>query len=347
MIVLLLLSACLCLGLTYDDVVVKRRYGTTYKWVLSIDVHSIEFSPKDKSNVRVVWKKGDAVSESKDYEEMIVGVIHGFKYFYQLTSLTQKDSGRYSVRNKERRVLRTTILEVIENKESYELKPGDNLHIGFNLKPDSCNIYFLPERDLKLQTEIVRQGRRQDGVHCVGFQLKKPCGIYVESLEMSCRGKYEVRDENDNLALVVTLEIEELPPRIGSRLGITIIFFSVVFFCSCVKACCCGDTSSKEGNSETEDAAESPPEDDHQPVRPRSDESSHRSGTQSPAQLPYTPTRPPVHKSTDIVPPPYSEIVAPAGPSAPTLPSYSDIEPQQTQLPVKAFILMDAGRPVG
>ena len=85
----------------------------------------------------------------------------------------------------------------------------------FDLKPNSCNIYFIPESDLNLkglETEIVRQGRLEkkgsDEVNCVGFQLSEPCGILIESLQSSCGGRFEVRDQNGNMALVVSLEMK-------------------------------------------------------------------------------------------------------------------------------------------
>lgn len=47
-----------------------------------------------------------------------------------------------------------------------------------------------------------------DEVDCGGFELRWPCGIYVEYLQISCGGNYEFRDKNDYLAFVVTLKME-------------------------------------------------------------------------------------------------------------------------------------------
>lgn len=60
-------------------------------------------------------------------------------------------------------------------------------------------------------TEIVRQGRLKEGLDerdCTFFHLLKPCGILNDDLKMSCSGRFEVRDQNGNNALVVLLEME-------------------------------------------------------------------------------------------------------------------------------------------
>ena len=43
---------------------------------------------------------------------------------------------------------------------------------------------------------------------CIGFELIKPCGILKEDLQMSCQGRYEIRDQDGDTALVMILEME-------------------------------------------------------------------------------------------------------------------------------------------
>lgn len=99
-----------------------------------------------------------------------------------------------------------------ETKRSYTLNPDEKLSFTFGLEPNSCNIYFFPESEYEhRKTQIVRQGRLQEGsnrLDCKGFELQKPCGIFKKAVEMSCSGRFEVRDQNDNKALEVELEIE-------------------------------------------------------------------------------------------------------------------------------------------
>lgn len=90
--------------------------------------------------------------------------------------------------------------------------PGESLEFTFDLEPNSCNIYFVPESDHgATKIEIVRRGRLKwdlDDLDCVGFELLKPCGISNLDLKASCSGRFEVRDLNGDTALVVELEME-------------------------------------------------------------------------------------------------------------------------------------------
>jgi len=89
--------------------------------------------------------------------------------------------------------------------------PGDRFHVTFNLNPNSCNIYFFPRSGSQPRklNEIVRQGMLQEGESdCLGFDLLMPCGILNKALQMSCSGRYEIRDQNNNTAFAVSLEVE-------------------------------------------------------------------------------------------------------------------------------------------
>ncbi|XP_042274149.1 uncharacterized protein LOC121901432 [Thunnus maccoyii] len=213
MIVLLLLSACVCLGLA-DDSYVEEQYGKTYRWMLHRDTRSLEFTPKDNSEAIVLWTRH--VERGMKPLKRIVDLHWGVAYYYYEQSyLTQEDSGLYTMRDKDKKLLHNVTIEVIANKRSYERSPGESFNFTFDLKPNSCNIYFIPESHLNLkgfETEIVRQGRQErkgsDEVKCVGFQLSEPCGILIERLQSSCGGRFEVKDHSDNMALVVSLKMK-------------------------------------------------------------------------------------------------------------------------------------------
>jgi len=62
---------------------------------------------------------------------------------------------------------------------------------------------------------IVHRGRlaqRSDDVDCTGFDLLKPCGISKVDLQISCAGRYEIKDQNNDTASVVSLEIKRKSP---------------------------------------------------------------------------------------------------------------------------------------
>lgn len=119
------------------------------------------------------------------------------------------------------------------NKQNYTRTSGEELRITFDLEPNSCNIYFLPGGNNKI--EIVRQGslvQDSDQSDCTGFTVLRPCGILNKAVHMSCRGHFHVRDHNDNTALVVSLKMERKYvfkiPLITSSLIFS--FFCLFFF---------------------------------------------------------------------------------------------------------------------
>ena len=94
----------LSLGLSaeYKD---YKDYGDSKLFWLSRKTHSVEFIPKDKSNVTVVWKEGDPlISKDRRILKTVLGL--------QLSGVTQKESGRYIVRDKDQNELATHVLEV-------------------------------------------------------------------------------------------------------------------------------------------------------------------------------------------------------------------------------------------
>lgn len=60
-------------------------------------------------------------------------------------------------------------------------------------------------------TKMVQNGTLTGDVYysgCSYIELKEPCAIYNSYLESTCKGQFEFRDQNNNKALVVTLDIE-------------------------------------------------------------------------------------------------------------------------------------------
>ncbi|XP_067455248.1 uncharacterized protein [Thunnus thynnus] len=275
--VLLLLSACVCLGLA-DGRYVEEQYGKMFRWMIPEDTRSLEFTPKGNSEVTVLWtrhvKKGmDPAFSALDHKPLKgkVDLFWGFICcYYELSYLTLEDSGLYTMRDKDKKLLLNVTIEVIANTRSYELSPGQRLGVTFDLTWDSCNIYFIPESDPNVkgfETEIVRQGRLErkelDKVNCGGFQLSQPCGILIERFQSSCVGRFEVRDQNDITIFVASLEVKHrVDPKTttkGLRRETVAAIASGVFFflsscCGCLKKCC-GESSSREDDCETEGAA--------------------------------------------------------------------------------------------
>ncbi|XP_023251820.1 uncharacterized protein LOC111646536 [Seriola lalandi dorsalis] len=327
-LVLLLLGASVSMGISnYNE-----EYGKIHRMRLHSKVRFITFFPKYSSDGMILWKRDDLLP-SEDRRRKVMGT------YYVISNLTQRDSGRYVMSDKDQRILSTTTLEVTESTRSFTRYPGRELSFTFDLEPSSCNIYYFPDQNEGLRNPtIVREGRLQEDLGhfgCGGFELLKPCGILKEFLQMSCSGRFEVRDQDDDKAFVVYLYMESLDDDEPSHLLIAIgAVLGIIFCCCCVRSCCCGKTSSEEDSSETAAVAAGPAvrynQNDHEPVAPRPNQLSRPSRTRYPAQSPRASTGPLIHNPPTVnVPPAYSKVSAPAEQAdAPTAPLYSDPAPR-------------------
>lgn len=82
--------------------------------------------------------------------------------------------------------------------------------MSFRLDPESCNVYFFSESK-KSMIKMVSSGTVTGDVYysgCSYMELKEPCDISNTYVQTTCKGRFEFRDQNDNTALVVTLDVE-------------------------------------------------------------------------------------------------------------------------------------------
>lgn len=84
---------------------VSEDYGTSHRMYLDPNVHSIEFKPVYKSEVTVLWKR-DEPPASFDSRKHVIGS------YYVINNLTQRDSGRYILKDKNQRTLSTKTIDV-------------------------------------------------------------------------------------------------------------------------------------------------------------------------------------------------------------------------------------------
>uniref|UniRef100_UPI0037E944FC uncharacterized protein n=1 Tax=Semicossyphus pulcher TaxID=241346 RepID=UPI0037E944FC len=324
MIIVLLLGACISIGLSYDEV----DYGETYRIRLPWSAQSLRFHPKYTLNAFTLWNRDGSLA-SQDGRQEVVGS------YFEISNVTQKDSGDYKFIAKNLNWLYTRTLKVKAKEMSFARKPGEYLKFNFDLEPNSCNIYFFPKGQPEVLIVSNGQLLYSYGEHdCEGFELLLPCGISNEALQMSCNGRFEVKDQNDNTALMLVLKMEPTPSSFDTTyIGIGFgVFFSIVSCCCCARRCYKYISCSEKDESESPDAepAEYYHEYDHEPAGPRRDELGQPSETLYPALPSYTKTGPQIHH-----PPTYSEVSAPAEPSdaptasdAPTSPLSSNPEPR-------------------
>ncbi|TKS72399.1 hypothetical protein D9C73_006473 [Collichthys lucidus] len=300
--------------------------------VLTSMAHYIEFNHIDSSDqTLIVWKHDDPPAR-EDSRRKVAGI------YFMIKNLTQLDSGLYTVRDKKGGIISTKSLVVSEHKMTLTRGIADKLRVGFDLEPNSCNIYFFPEDKEYTPVIVARRGKLLETFYCPGLTLLWPCQLENNNLEMSCSGRFEFRDLNDNKALVVRLHMEP-PPSNKSYIGIGAgIFSAVLSCCCCFKRVCCR-SSSKKDQSETpndEEPAVYYHEYENEPVGPGPEQLSPTS---------YTPTVPLIHNPPTTYdtpafseihnpptmddPPAFSEVYPPARQEdVPTVPVLSDPEPQ-------------------
>lgn len=82
--------------------------------------------------------------------------------------------------------------------------------MGFRLDPESCNVYFFSDSKMSMIQMVSRGTVTRDVYYsgCSYMELEQPCAIYFTYIKSTCKGQFEFRDQNDNKALVVTLDVE-------------------------------------------------------------------------------------------------------------------------------------------
>ncbi|XP_072251904.1 uncharacterized protein [Leuresthes tenuis] len=326
MLRLFFLSACVCVGLSYDTYA-EVEYGNRHRMRVQRTVRLIEFVPTHSSNSTILWKQDDPEASEAARRRMV-------GRYYMINNVTQRDSGQYILRDRGWTPLSTKTVEVVANTRTLSLTPGEQLRFTFDLPPNSCNIYFFPEGGDR-ETQIVRHGRLLDSNQrgCAGSQLLKPCGILNEAVQESCAGHFEIRDNNDDTALRVSLEIKPSEFNSSYLMAGGGAFLFALLSC-CLKHCCCGKSSKKKNGSEFDDAAaaehsEYYQEYDHEPVGPRPNQHTGSSEAPNPTQPSQTLTGPLIHNPQIELLPAYSEVSAPAERAdSPTVLLYSPYEPR-------------------
>ncbi|KAM3604281.1 uncharacterized protein V6R79_008852 [Siganus canaliculatus] len=305
-------------GLSYH----QRKYGQVFKILMPSHIETIRFTPVNKSPPTIVWRRRDPPA-GEDGKHILKGI------YFVIQRLTQEDSGKYELLEKNSEAFSTRELLVEENTKHFTRETGESLDVTFNLERSSCNIIFIPENTyVSKRFQLVHRGALVDqNSHC-WFDVVEPCGFVSENLKMECAGRFEFQDSNDNLAMVAFLEINDSESDVFSVVGGGLgIFFIVSSCCCCMKYCCCGESSgNKDESPEAEAEPALPVEQSSVPVRP----ASPPSVTPYPTPPSYTPSAPLIHYPPPEAPPPaYSEISVPLKPAdAPTGAVSSDSEPR-------------------
>ncbi|KAM8847916.1 uncharacterized protein ACB058_011730 [Synchiropus picturatus] len=302
--VLLLLCSAVVLGSSQDYQ--ELLYGEGFRIELQIRARSLTIRT-DPYGVKVLWaaeKPRDTVDPRHSVEAN----------YFVMNQMTQWDNGRYDLLDKYNNRLFSVNIRVVAHEKTYNLDPGESVNFQYDLPFTSCNVFFTPEDYRVDDAELVRRGRVQYRRNCRAISISRPCKFNIESVDTSCSGTYEIKDDKENTALQVTLTVKESSgPDIPAYgwVGISAAISSTL--CYCLKCCCCSKSGSKKDSSEAaEDAAV-----DADPTQMQYESEPIRLGPREtveelpyPAEPPPPPSAPLIHNSSVSQPPSYEEALA-------------------------------------
>ncbi|XP_062332616.1 uncharacterized protein LOC134032618 [Osmerus eperlanus] len=162
---------------------------------------------------------------------------------------TQKHQGHYTFRNSDGQFLSRKKLEVKEQVEWYTLERGETLNIYIFLDSTQFNLNYFQEGDPEA-TLLIRKGIEMydDPTRNTLEMWESGFRFQMSNLENQDSGKFELRDQDNNLALVVWLKVKPLIPVVTYiYVGVSVVI--LVGICCCVRKCCCKRNASKRNAS--------------------------------------------------------------------------------------------------
>ncbi|XP_076021057.1 uncharacterized protein LOC143011921 [Genypterus blacodes] len=234
-------------------------YGQTLSRSVTNRAEYIEFTPIHQVDKTVVlWNR--AVPHTRSRGTMRNNV-------WEMNQLTQSDNGHYNIRRRDNSLFKRWKITIEARSEHYDKAENEELRITCDMDLELLTVTFKPETGMN-DMVLIRSGslvsfyseQFSKRVH----PLDHPLAIVIEDLQPADSGLYECRDQNNNLAVVVSLTVLEQAPTflyIGIAVG---IILGLILCCCCVKRCCCGK-SSKGGDAVPQTPDE--PEVDHNPSR--------------------------------------------------------------------------------
>ncbi|KAM8848653.1 uncharacterized protein ACB058_012271 [Synchiropus picturatus] len=303
MLAALLLCAAVCrLGSSRDYETVL--YGEKFRIRLLRSAHTLTFL-SHPDEVHILWASEMGLASLDPRHSLDGG-------YFVINQMTQWDNGQYDLWDKNDHRVSSVDISVVANQQNYDLTPGESVNFQYDLPFTSCNVFFTPEGYLIEGAELVRRGRVQYRGNCRAISVSRPCKFNIEGVDTSCSGTYEIKDDDGNTALQVTLTVRDHSDFDSYGL-VGIAAFISPALCFCLKCCCCRKSGLKKDSSDSEgsDADSTQMQNESEPVRlgPTVEELPY------PAGPPLTPTAPLVSNSLILnshhsQPPSYEEAMA-------------------------------------
>ncbi|XP_004545450.3 uncharacterized protein LOC101464849 [Maylandia zebra] len=218
---------------------VTRDYYYTWEDSIPRWAEILEFTPlHSPDQPKILWNRTDSqIRESR------AEVKNGN---WQLSYLTQADSGYYNFMDKNHSVLAKVLLKVKEQTRHYETRWNEHILIEYPRGPKKWTVTFTPEGQMDPETLmdgslIIKDNRFSGRIHAVMD------GIIINSTEIRDSGTFEFRDPDGNLILSARLEVTpEMLPQFIFMAVIALIVVGIICCCCCCKKCCKRDKSAPQ-----------------------------------------------------------------------------------------------------
>ncbi|XP_030000589.1 uncharacterized protein LOC115426618 [Sphaeramia orbicularis] len=267
----------------------------------------LEFTPDKKlEQVTVVWNRTDPNGGR--------GSVTGS--YWEITNITQEDSGYYKFRGKHNRLVTWKRLSVKENEKVHYLQEGESLQMECPAK--MWTVTFEPLKVMGHHAPMEIRLRRFDTGSFKDRMEFRGDAIVVDPVKAEDSGVFKFRDVKGNLIQRVDVNVTmyEIPVWMYA-LFVTGVIFGMIFCCCCIKKCCYKKSSSKRNNPAPQSAA-APDVYYHAVTQPTHPKYSRTSPARVYSHQPVTP--PPIYAeptSTSGGPP----VAAPGGQGTTPLPS--------------------------
>ncbi|XP_061901958.1 wu:fc21g02 isoform X2 [Entelurus aequoreus] len=214
---------------------VEKYYHGMYRIEILSSVHILEFTPIGKPDqTTILWNRTDPKGRQ--------AVRGQFKNnYWEISDLTQDDSGYYNLRRKSYGLLSRKKLAVTEQSRSHEPKEGATCFIQYPSSFVPWDVTFTPSRE----------GDDKDLMVAGNWEFKyrlhpDSYGLEIFPVESKDSGLYEFRDKDGHLGLSASLDVEEAHAPTYVYIILSVVFIAgVAICCCCIRRSCCKKKASK------------------------------------------------------------------------------------------------------
>ncbi|XP_057706465.1 uncharacterized protein LOC130924130 isoform X2 [Corythoichthys intestinalis] len=237
-----------------------RYYHATYRINIPSHAEILEFSKIDQPELVILWNRSNSQTDGASRSRM----KHNS---WEISKVTQADSGYYNVRQKNYTLLSRKKLTVTEHTKNYVPKEESHFMMRYPVSFTPWDVTFEPSRsddyNKKVITVMKSGSEYKNNEISSGSSFEQRVffaskGMDIDPIQVEDSGVYKFRDANGNLVFWANVEVEEVQmPAYVYVVLLAAIVVAVGICCCCIRKCCCKKKTSKTPAS-TQEAAAAP-----------------------------------------------------------------------------------------